>query len=72
MKKIGFKFVIILCRLEGNFSINQFYMFCVCFSLSLSLSNFVCLCLREKIKLQHLEYASIYSGLNTDNVAELQ
>lgn len=68
MKKIGFKFVIILCRLEGNFSINQFYMFCVCFSLS----NFVCLCLREKIKLQHLEYASIYSGLNTDNVAELQ
>lgn len=70
MKKIGFKFVIILCRLEGNFSINQFYMFCVCFSLSLS--NFVCLCLREKIKLQHLEYASIYSGLNTDNVAELQ
>lgn len=68
MKKIGFKFVIILCRLEGNFSINQFYVLCV----FLSLSNFVCLCLREKIKLQHLEYASIYSGLNTDNVAELQ
>lgn len=63
MKKIDFKFVIILCRLEGNFSINQFYVLsvCVCFSLS----NFVCLCVREKIKLQHLEYFLIYSGLNT-------